>query len=145
MIRFVAVLLLFGLAFGQRKDVVYEDCGSPAKVTSVQLEPCDSDPCVIKRGSKVKIHFTLVSDQDSATARLDARMNVFGLKIPIPGLKKDMCDGVVQCPIVKGNTYTGVLEADVPWFAPAMKSQVELKLVGDKGVSICTRSNVVVQ
>ncbi|XP_037566433.1 mite group 2 allergen-like Ixo r 2 [Dermacentor silvarum] len=144
MIRFVAVLLVFGLAFGQRQDVVYEDCGCNAQVTSVQLEPCDSNPCVIKRGSKVKIHFTLVSDQDSDTARLDATMKVFGIKMPIPGLEKDMCN-VVQCPIVKGNTYTGVLEADVPWFAPAMKSQVELKLLGDKGISICTKTNVVVE
>ncbi|XP_065307483.1 mite group 2 allergen-like Ixo r 2 [Dermacentor albipictus] len=144
MLRFAAVLLLFGLVFGQRKDIVYEDCGSEAQITSVQLEPCDSNPCVIKRGTKVKIHFTLVSDQDSDTARLDATMNLFGLMIPIPGLEKDMCK-VVECPIIKGNTYTGILEANVPTFAPAMKSQVQLKLVGDKGVSVCTKSNVIVE
>ncbi|XP_075539303.1 mite group 2 allergen-like Ixo r 2 [Dermacentor variabilis] len=108
------------------------------------MEPCDSDPCAIKRGSKVKIHFTLVSDQDSDTAILDVTMKVFGFMVPIPGLAKDVCNGVVQCPIVKGNTYTGVLETHVPWFTPPIKSQVQLKLVGDRGVSICTKSNVVV-
>ncbi|XP_075539726.1 mite group 2 allergen-like Ixo r 2 [Dermacentor variabilis] len=70
-------------------------------------------------------------------------MDVFGVLLPIPGLERNMCK-VIECPIAKGNTYNGILEVDVPWFAPPMKSQVHLKLVGDKGVSICIKNNVVI-
>ncbi|KAH8042291.1 hypothetical protein HPB51_021375 [Rhipicephalus microplus] len=92
---------------------------SQAKILSAQIEPCDSDPCVLKRGTKPKVYFTVTSDQDTEKATLDATIGVFGLEISVPGLDKDLCENMVKCPISKGQTYSGVMEVFVPLFAPA--------------------------
>lgn len=145
MLRFVFCLLLCGLVAGQRRDIAYKDCGSKAKILSAQLEPCDSDPCVMKRGTKPKVYFTVTSDQDTQTAKLDATIDLFGVAIPIPGLETDLCKSAVKCPISKGETYTGSMEVVVPSFAPAMKTTVSLKVIGDQGVSVCAETPVLVE
>ncbi|KAL1442001.1 hypothetical protein MTO96_000999 [Rhipicephalus appendiculatus] len=76
--------------------------GSTAEIRLAQIEPCDSDPCVLKRGSTTKLHFVIIADHDSETAVLDARFKLFGFMMAIPGLEKDLCKNFVQCPIVKG-------------------------------------------
>ncbi|XP_037564533.1 mite group 2 allergen-like Ixo r 2 [Dermacentor silvarum] len=145
MIRYVTAALLIGLSFGQRQDFAFQDCGSKAEIQVAQIEPCDSDPCILKRGSTSKIHFSIIADQDSDTVVLDARFKMFGMMMPIPGLEKDLCKSLVQCPIVKGEEYGGTMEVSIPFFAPSMKSTVQLKIVGDDGVSVCIRTNVVTQ
>ncbi|KAL1442003.1 hypothetical protein MTO96_001001 [Rhipicephalus appendiculatus] len=91
--------------------------GSKAKLLSVEIEPCDTEPCVFKRGNTTSIRFSIDlsmcftaprADQDSDTATLDARMKVFGFMVAIPGVAKDLCKYAIQCPIVKGNTYHGL-------------------------------------
>ncbi|KAL1442002.1 hypothetical protein MTO96_001000 [Rhipicephalus appendiculatus] len=144
MIRFVACLLLCGLAAGQRRDINYEDCAR-RRILSAQIEPCDSDPCVFKRSTKPKVYFTVTSDQDTATAKLDAKIAVFGVEIPVPGLENDLCKGMVKCPISEGQTYSGVMEVFVPPVAPAMKTYVTLKVIGDEGVSVCAKTPIMVE
>lgn len=34
--------------------------GSRSKLLSIQIEPCDSDPCVLKKGTNAKVHFELI-------------------------------------------------------------------------------------
>ncbi|XP_075541697.1 mite group 2 allergen-like Ixo r 2 isoform X1 [Dermacentor variabilis] len=140
----VVLVLLVGLAFVQCKEVKYKDCGSTAKILSVEIEPCDSEPCVFKRGNETTIRFSLVSDQDSETATLDARMKVFGMWLPIPGVEKNLCKSTIQCPIVKGNTYPGLMTVIVPRFMPSLSTDVQIKIAGDKGVSVCIRSEITI-
>ncbi|XP_077534060.1 mite group 2 allergen-like Ixo r 2 [Haemaphysalis longicornis] len=142
MLRYVAVLLLLGLALGQRHSFKYEDCGSKAEIKLAQIELCDSDPCVFKRGSETKVHFTIVADQDSATATVTARVKVFGMWVPVPGLKPDLCSYMVKCPIKKGQEYSGTLTMPVPVFAPPMVTTVKLELKLDRGVSVCTETKI---
>ncbi|XP_077532188.1 mite group 2 allergen-like Ixo r 2 [Haemaphysalis longicornis] len=144
MIRYVVALLVFGFVSGQRHNFTYKDCGSKATILSAQLEPCDSDPCVIKRGSDIKVYLTVLSDQDSKTAVLDAKMKVLGWYIPIPGLKSDLCSYVLKCPITKGETFTGVLDLSVPSILPFTKSSVKFQIRGDKGVSVCAETVFVI-
>lgn len=145
MFRFVTAAALFSFALGQRYNLAYEDCGSQATILSAQMEPCNSDPCVIKRGVLTKIHFALVSEQDSRTARLSAKFKLFGFMVPIPGIMNDLCKGAIQCPVVKGKTYRGVVGLVVPWFMVPMKSTVQFSIVGDKGVSVCAKTDIVIQ
>ncbi|XP_049519902.1 mite group 2 allergen-like Ixo r 2 isoform X2 [Dermacentor silvarum] len=144
MIWILALSLAFGLARGLVGNYKYEDCGSTAEIVSLQVEPCDSDPCVMKRGTAARIYFELVSDQDSDTAVLEATTKVFNVPLPVPGIETNMCNGVVKCPIKKGNTYKGIFTMPIPSFAPAGKSPLTIKLKGDKGVSLCTKSSLIV-
>ncbi|XP_077509880.1 mite group 2 allergen-like Ixo r 2 [Amblyomma americanum] len=145
MLRVVTVVALFSFAMGQRYDFAYEDCGSQAKILSAQIEPCDSDPCVIKRGKTTKIHFSLISDQDSQRAKLDAKFQLFGLMLPIPGLERDLCKSSIQCPLARGQTYSGVIEVAVPRLVPNMESTVQFGIIGDKGVVVCAKTKIIVQ
>nr|XP_050049760.2 mite group 2 allergen-like Ixo r 2 [Dermacentor andersoni] len=85
------------------------------------------------------------ADQDSDTATVDARVNILGLNVRVPGLEKDLCEKVVQCPIIKGQTYDGIMKVHIPWFVPPMKQSVNVKVLGDKGLSICVNMNVTIR
>lgn len=145
MIRAVLFLVAVGSAVAQIRDAVYEDCGSTAEIVSVQVEPCTSDPCTMKRGTVASIHFEIVSDQDSNTAKLVATAKVFGLDIPVPGVDPDMCKGVIKCPIVKGQNYKGKISMTLPKMAPMGEVPLTLKVKGDKGVSVCATSKIILQ
>ncbi|XP_037512114.1 mite group 2 allergen-like Ixo r 2 isoform X1 [Rhipicephalus sanguineus] len=143
--RTALLFVAFGVAYGQIRDAVYEDCGSTAEIISLQVEPCNSDPCVMKRGTAARVYFELVSDQDSETAVLEATTKLFGITVPVPGVETNMCSGVVKCPIKKGKTYKGVLTMPIASFAPTGKTPLNMKLKGDKGVSVCTNSFMILE
>lgn len=37
------------------------NAGSTAKILSIKVEPCPSDPCVFLRGKDTKIHFSVIA------------------------------------------------------------------------------------
>ncbi|XP_049270577.1 mite group 2 allergen-like Ixo r 2 [Rhipicephalus sanguineus] len=141
---FVALALLVSLACAQRGEFKYKDCGSAAKILSVEVEPCDSDPCVFKRSKTTKVIFSLISDQDSDTLTLEAEMKFLGFWVSVPGVQKNLCKRGIKCPIAKGDTIQGSMELDPPWYIPSMKTDVEIKIRGEKGMSVCIRSTVVI-
>ncbi|XP_075539304.1 mite group 2 allergen-like Ixo r 2 [Dermacentor variabilis] len=143
--RYAVAIVIIGLAFGQRRNITYEDCGSSAQILSAQMEPCDSDPCILRRRATTMVRYSLISDQDSDTATVDARVNFLGLNVRVPGLEKDLCKEVVHCPIIKGQTYDGIMKVHIPWFVPPMKRSVSVKILGDKGLSICLNMNVTIR
>uniref|UniRef100_A0A1E1XT57 Putative ml domain protein n=1 Tax=Amblyomma sculptum TaxID=1581419 RepID=A0A1E1XT57_AMBSC len=145
MIRYALIALLVGLACGQRKDVSFWDCGSKAKVSSIQIEPCDSDPCVLKRGETSKVHFKIISDQDTKTVRLTGKFKAWFVWMPIPGFSQDLCKGVFDCPISKGEKAEGAMRFSIASYVLPMKTAVEFKISGDEGSSVCVRANVIIK
>ncbi|XP_077532189.1 mite group 2 allergen-like Ixo r 2 [Haemaphysalis longicornis] len=144
MIRYVVALLVVGFAAGQLRNIKFKDCGSKAKIQALQLEPCDSDPCVVKRDSRIKVQLTGLSNQDSKTAVLDAEMKMWFFWMSIPGLKSNLCSYALQCPISKGETFTAVLKAGIPSVVPFKKTEVKFKIKGDKGVIVCAESSITI-
>nr|XP_037268688.1 mite group 2 allergen-like Ixo r 2 [Rhipicephalus microplus] len=140
----VVLVLLVSLAFAQRGPFKYRDCGSKAKILSVEVEPCDSDPCVFKRSKTTKVIFSLISDQDSDTLKLEAKMKFLGFWVSVPGVENNLCKRGIECPIVKGDAIKGTMELDPPWYIPKMKTDVEIKIRGEKGMSVCLKSTVVI-
>ncbi|KAH6933749.1 hypothetical protein HPB50_017715 [Hyalomma asiaticum] len=138
MIWTMALSIVFGLARGLTGNYKYEDCGSTAKILSMNVEPCNTNPCVFLRGKDTKIHFAIIADQDSERLRLEPTMTIFGVTLPVPGIERDMCKEVYRCPMVKGRKYNGTMIVHVPFYAPPFEVKVQLKMIGDKGVSICT-------
>ncbi|KAM7312812.1 mite group 2 allergen-like Ixo r 2 [Ixodes scapularis] len=144
MFRYVAFLLIVSAVSCQRGKAVYKPCGGSGKLISVEVEPCDSDPCVFKMGTDAKIHVTMVADQDSETATLDARVKVFGFQMPVPGIETDLCKGTVECPVIKGRTYNTTTVFSVPSLM-SLKTEVTVKVIGDKGLSICGIADIVIE
>ncbi|KAH9377235.1 hypothetical protein HPB48_006960 [Haemaphysalis longicornis] len=46
-----------------------------------------------------------ITHQDSKRLRLEPTMNVLGLKLPVPGIERDLCKEAYPCPIVKGRRF----------------------------------------
>uniref|UniRef100_A0A6M2D4D0 Putative ml domain protein n=1 Tax=Rhipicephalus microplus TaxID=6941 RepID=A0A6M2D4D0_RHIMP len=145
MIWTVALSLVFGLARALTGNYKFEDCGSEAKILSMFIEPCETHPCVFLRGKDTKIHFSIIADQDSDWLRLEPTMRIFGVAFLVPGMERDMCKVVYHCPVVKGRTYNGTMTVHVPFYAPLFEVNVQLKVIGDKGVSICTSADTLFQ
>lgn len=40
--------------------------GSNAKIVRLLIEPCDSDPCIAKKGEIMKLHFKMISGEFSS-------------------------------------------------------------------------------
>ncbi|XP_077532185.1 mite group 2 allergen-like Ixo r 2 [Haemaphysalis longicornis] len=142
MLRYVTALLLLGLALGQRHSFKYDDCGSTAKIKLAEIEPCSSDPCEFKRGSETKIHFSIIADQDSKKATLNAKVWALMFWMKVPGLKSDLCSYMVKCPIKKGQEYNGTLVMPIPRAAFPMETSAKFELKLDHGVSVCTSTKV---
>ncbi|KAH6933147.1 hypothetical protein HPB50_012498 [Hyalomma asiaticum] len=83
-------------------------------------------------------------DQDSDTATLDAEIKVLGIMVPIPGVEKDLCKAVIQCPVVKGSVYHATMYAHVSSWSPPIETTVQIKITGDEGLSVCIRSKIVI-
>ncbi|XP_077507508.1 mite group 2 allergen-like Ixo r 2 [Amblyomma americanum] len=145
MIRYLVLAFLIGLASAQPRDLKFEDCGSKAKILAVRIEPCDSDPCIFKRGSKSTVQFSIVADQNSQEAKLGGKFKKIGIWLPIPGLESNLCKKVLPCPIVKGRKYDGIIKVSIPSWLPSIKTTFELKVSGDQGTSICLRINAIIQ
>ncbi|KAH6919662.1 hypothetical protein HPB50_029350 [Hyalomma asiaticum] len=63
--HFAVLFAVIGLAFGQSQNITYEDCGSKAQILLAEMDPCDSDPCVLKRKGTSFIRYSMISDDTS--------------------------------------------------------------------------------
>ncbi|KAK8785409.1 hypothetical protein V5799_008230 [Amblyomma americanum] len=84
-------------------------------------------------------------DQDTETAELSGKFKAWFLWLPIPSFGHDMCDDILKCPIVKGQTCNGTMPVLISNYAVPMKTSVEFKIAGDKGTSVCFRTKVVIK
>ncbi|EEC13776.1 conserved hypothetical protein, partial [Ixodes scapularis] len=110
MSRSFLVLLVLGLASCQRRKLNYRDCGE-----HLQDSHCRQAPCIAHRTTTSKTSsggvrlFFLLADQNSDMVTLDVRVKMFGFDMPVPGIETDLCNGVIKCPVVKGQTYKGTI------------------------------------
>uniref|UniRef100_A0A090XAM9 Putative major epididymal secretory protein he1 n=1 Tax=Ixodes ricinus TaxID=34613 RepID=A0A090XAM9_IXORI len=104
MLRYLVFLLIVSAVSCQRRKAVYKPCGGSGKLISrLRFEPCDSDPCVFKKGYRYQDsrHQWLLT-RTATTATLDARVKVFGFQMPVPGIETDLCKGHRRVPRDQG-------------------------------------------
>lgn len=147
MLRYISLFLLLGLAFGQNRTFKYGDCGSKAQVKLAQIEPCYHDPCYITQGETTKVYLTFIADQDSVTATFNAKVELLPTPIwmPIPFVKTDLCSYMLNCPIKKGQEYSGVLEIPFPKMFRTAYTYLLLEVKLDRGVSVCMMAAIWIQ
>ncbi|XP_018494467.1 mite group 2 allergen Gly d 2.02-like [Galendromus occidentalis] len=109
------------------------DCGNTLKFMAVKVEPCTTNPCQLKKGSRVKFSFVFSADQDTDTATLDSRASILGINIPIPGVETNLCEKIIKCPgqIVTGSFTLRVLNL------PFSSSIVRVRIYADRGLTSC--------
>ncbi|OQR72593.1 mite group 2 allergen Tyr p 2-like [Tropilaelaps mercedesae] len=136
MLRLSVIVFLAISAFGQQV-VVPKKCAETGGgiLKKLVVSPCTAEPCVMKKGRNATLTFEYIADQNSTTAVIDARVKAFGMKVPVPGIDTDLCK-IISCPVKEGATYTAQITVPVPKI-PIKKTTLEVKIIGDKGLSSC--------
>lgn len=120
---------------------------SGGKVTEVRGFGClnDTQPCVVERGSKVKIEIDFTSPYNS----LWAFVSVFGrtgnrflpIYIPWYGVNRNGCHGYgIECPLVRDKKYTYNFNMTVPKDAPEFSTEYTWRVSNVWGMTIACYS-----
>ena len=106
----VLLVILLAATVVSGTPIEYDDCGSDASISVVDITPCPDDiPCPLKRGgnAKIQIKFTPTKDYDSVESVCHGVIG--GLPLPFKlehpdGCKPDSKSGLT-CPLKKGTEY----------------------------------------
>ncbi|XP_062570737.1 NPC intracellular cholesterol transporter 2-like [Saccostrea cucullata] len=99
-------IILGILSFSLADNVKFKDCGSVSgKIESVDVKPCPSEPCQLKKNSNVTISLDFTPSANSATFKTVVHGIIGGVPVPFP-----TSNGAVNPPVpVQPNqkvTYT---------------------------------------
>ncbi|KAJ8288828.1 hypothetical protein COCON_G00014870 [Conger conger] len=123
-------LSLFVLTYAE--PVKYHDCGSTeGKVSIVDIDPCPTQPCELKKGESYSVNVTFISDDESQKSTAVVHGVIAGLPIPFPIPVADGCKSGITCPIQKGTTYSYVNQLPVKAEYPSIRLVVKWELMDD--------------
>ncbi|XP_030299344.1 NPC intracellular cholesterol transporter 2 [Sparus aurata] len=127
---FIVVFCLIG--FTCATPVKFIDCGSTSgKVSVVDIDPCASQPCQLRKGQSYSVNVTFNSAVESQTSKALVHGIIAGVPIPFPIPKDDGCQSGIQCPIQKQQSYHYLNSLPVKTEYPAIKLTVEWELRDD--------------
>ncbi|KAM9354110.1 NPC intracellular cholesterol transporter 2-like [Pholidichthys leucotaenia] len=124
------VLVLVCLtAFCSGEFVKFIDCGSTSgKVATVDIHPCDSQPCQLHKGDSYTVNVTFSSVVESPTSQAVVHGIIAGVPVPFTIPEEDGCKSGIQCPIQKQQTYHYQATLPVKAEYPSIKLTVEWEL-----------------
>ena len=108
------------------KSVNFTDCGSEVgKLVSVDISPCDSEPCVLKIGTTVSVTITLIPHEQVTSGLVEATAVIDGVNLPVPVPNPDPCQGYgMSCPLAGGKQQEMALKQYIEESFPAVKLQL---------------------
>lgn len=127
----IVSIVLFLVSSSSCRQIKYNDCGS-GEVKSIDVVPCDADPCMFKKGETVNITSKIVPTRDAEKGELKVTVLVGGVEVDYPGIDPDMCK-YVKCPVKKGQEYTAFIQMKVEDYFPEMKTTMKWMATGTKG------------
>uniref|UniRef100_A0A8C6WL52 NPC intracellular cholesterol transporter 2 n=1 Tax=Neogobius melanostomus TaxID=47308 RepID=A0A8C6WL52_9GOBI len=128
------ILLLCVIPFTCAEIVKFVDCGSSTgKVSIVDITPCPSLPCPLKKGGNYSVNVTFVSGEYDSTQKSTAVVHgvIAGVPIPFQIPQSDGCKSGINCPIHKESSYHYVATLPVKSEYPCLKVTVEWELKDD--------------
>ncbi|XP_037602716.1 NPC intracellular cholesterol transporter 2 [Sebastes umbrosus] len=127
---FIVLVCLMGFTCGE--PVKFMDCGSSAgKVSIVDISPCATQPCQLRKGESYSVNVTFTSAVESKTSTALVHGIIAGIAVPFPIPIEDGCKSGIQCPIQKEQTYHYLNSLPVKTQYPAIKLVVEWELSDD--------------
>lgn len=140
------LLVVFATVFwhtASSKSINYTDCGSKeAKIESLDITPCDDDPCRLKIGTAITGTLTFSAKDSFSGGRVKAVVNDY-FPLPVPA---DACKGYgIQCPVKNGQTVHLVATEKIENYYPRTKLLVRGELSDLFGNTVvCIEANVVI-
>ncbi|KAI8514964.1 Phosphatidylglycerol/phosphatidylinositol transfer protein [Branchiostoma belcheri] len=120
----------------------YLDCGSSAKLHSVDVTPCPAGVtyAVLVRGENASIAVTFTTEKVANSVVAVVHAIVAGVPIPFPLPNPDGCqDSGLECPLNSSTPYTYTNTVPVQSGYPKIKLVVKLELKDRRGDNIvCT-------
>lgn len=87
-------------------DIKFANCGPEGSITSVDLSPCTSQPCVFHHGTNVTVTIKFKAGMDAGDLKTKVYGQVLGQWIPFPLPNPNACSGChLVCPLSKGGEY----------------------------------------
>ncbi|XP_072097051.1 NPC intracellular cholesterol transporter 2-like [Mobula birostris] len=120
-------VLLAALCAAQ--PVKFKDCGSTSgKILIVDITPCPSLPCILRKGQSYAVNVTFASKTSSqkTVAAVYGIMN--GIAIPFNIPNADGCQSGIQCPIQNNQNYHYLNYLRIKKEYPSIKLMVEWEL-----------------
>uniref|UniRef100_A0A3B4ABY5 NPC intracellular cholesterol transporter 2 n=1 Tax=Periophthalmus magnuspinnatus TaxID=409849 RepID=A0A3B4ABY5_9GOBI len=126
------LFLLCVIGFACADVVKFLDCGSSTgKVSLVDITPCPTQPCDLKKGGNYSVNVTFVSNVETEKSTAVVHGIIAGLPIPFPIPVSDGCHSGINCPIHMQNAYHYVATLPVKSEYPCLKLVVKWELKDD--------------
>jgi hypothetical protein len=119
--KFAAIILVSLVASCSARNISFENCGGTNVITSVDVEPCASEPCQFEKGSKAVMTAQGVFEKDAASGTLTVTVELGGVEVPYPGIDSNVCNKI-SCPVKKGQPFEIQYEIDVADYFPEVSS-----------------------
>lgn len=117
------------------KTVRTKICPSPkstAKLNSVDITPCDAEPCIFHRGKTVSLGVVFVPTSETKTLKTVIKGKIGPVWIGFPLDNPDACQhSGITCPLKAGTEYHFNYTLPVKTEYPAIKLMVSVELKGD--------------
>lgn len=112
------LFISFGIMFETTscRKIAFTDCGN-GEVHSVDIEPCDKEPCLFKKGTTVTVIAEGTASKGAEGGEVLVTVDLGGVEVPYPGIEPDICK-YVQCPVKQGNDYRIVYKLLVEDYFP---------------------------
>ncbi|XP_064485337.1 mite group 2 allergen-like Ixo r 2 [Ornithodoros turicata] len=134
---FALILVFVELVYSRHTQIEYCGTRSKATIEYVDINPCDDDPCVLKRGEPTHFSISVTPKVNSKTVTLDARYLVWWwFSLPVPDLETDLCK-LISCPVVAGQTYKVSQHFTISSSIPRFSTTLTVKVIGDDGQIVC--------
>ena len=134
---FVALVIsISGITYS--REVPFEKCASPCgELDSVDVTPCDGEPCVIKRGTNETIGVTFTPNEVVNSGKIHLYAIKWGIREELPLKNPYACKGYgLTCPLKKGIAQTLSFTDTVPRDVPSVSLTLEATLVDENGDSV---------
>ncbi|XP_063295655.1 NPC intracellular cholesterol transporter 2 [Pelobates fuscus] len=116
------------------EPLVFKDCGcTEGTIITVDVSPCQMQPCHLVKGQTYTVNATFTSkeDSDSCTAVVHGILGIVPVPFPIP--QPDGCKSGISCPIKSGQTYSYVTKMPISTKYPSLEVVVQWQLKDSSG------------
>ncbi|EDV27931.1 expressed hypothetical protein [Trichoplax adhaerens] len=119
-------------------NVRYRDCGSQVgKVKSLSINPCTSQPCILKRGTNVTVTINFSPSESIKKIQAVVFGVLEGVPIPFPLPNPNGCSNSgVKCPLEKSAMYKYHSIIPVKKIYPAVTLIVRWELKNSAGKKV---------
>jgi len=135
------VLLSLAVASVSCKVIQFENCGDTTSVKTVDVVPCDVEPCTFKKGTVATMTASGVFPADAPSGTLKVTVDLGGVEVEYPGIEPDICKKVT-CPVKKGQEFSIKYDIHVEDYFPEMVTTMKWDVTSDSGRLLCAKAKV---